>query len=249
MQGLGASPTMSSGCMAQRARCIWTWTPRGSALPFKTRVSLCFTTSTFTCFLKQIRHGLAWIPSDHRNCYTLPVVEFCWWTRTVWFCDYPILAVHLFLWAKSVILEEYSVPVVELMDILSPDVALTLCTTFTSTLKQMHTTYQMLPVIWVVVIYSVCVEHNWGILIYVIAYQQMSVPRSAGGRFEEVKVASDKEGHWRVEEEFIAAIRGTEKVCRTSFAQGVRYMEFTQAVATSYQTGNAVMLPFTQHWI
>ena len=56
---------------------------------------------------------------------------------------------------------------------------------------------------------------------------------ASGGKFQEVEVATDKAGHWRVEEEFIAAIRGTEKIRRTSFTQGVRYMEFTHAVATS----------------
>ena len=69
---------------------------------------------------------------------------------------------------------------------------------------------------------------------------------ASGGKFQEVEVATDKAGHWRVEEEFIAAIRGTEKIRRTSFTQGVRYMEFTHAVATSYQTGQAVRLPLTQ---
>ncbi len=32
---------------------------------------------------------------------------------------------------------------------------------------------------------------------------------------------------WRVEEEFIGAIRGTEKVTRSDFYTGVQYMEFT----------------------
>lgn len=67
----------------------------------------------------------------------------------------------------------------------------------------------------------------------------------AGGKLQEVHIPEDKAGSWRVEEEFIAAIRGTEKVQRTTFATGVRYMEFTQAVAMSYQTGQAISLPLT----
>lgn len=67
----------------------------------------------------------------------------------------------------------------------------------------------------------------------------------AGGKLQEVHISEDKAGSWRVEEEFIAAIRGTEKVQRTTFAAGVRYMEFTQAVAMSYQMGKAVSLPLT----
>ena len=45
---------------------------------------------------------------------------------------------------------------------------------------------------------------------------------------------------WRVEEEFVNAIRGKEKVTRTSFEEGVRYMEFTDAVTKSATTGQTV---------
>ena len=68
---------------------------------------------------------------------------------------------------------------------------------------------------------------------------------NVGGKLEEITVTKDKSGRWRVEEEFVAAIRGQEKVYRTNFATGLRYMEFTQAVATSYQSGDTVSLPLT----
>ena len=58
-----------------------------------------------------------------------------------------------------------------------------------------------------------------------------------------MQVPEDNAGFWRVEEEFIGTIRGTEKVKRTTFATGVRYMEFTEAVTISYQTGESVRLP------
>jgi predicted dehydrogenase len=45
---------------------------------------------------------------------------------------------------------------------------------------------------------------------------------------------------WRVEEEFVNAIRGREKVARTTFEDGVRYMEFTDAVTRSATTGQTV---------
>ena len=48
---------------------------------------------------------------------------------------------------------------------------------------------------------------------------------------------------WRVEAEFVNAIRGQETVTRTSFEDGVRYMEFTEAVARSAQLGRAIPLP------
>jgi len=59
----------------------------------------------------------------------------------------------------------------------------------------------------------------------------------------EIVVPPEKAGQWRVEEEFIQAIRGEGKVELTDFATGVRYMEFTEAVARSAQTGKAVELP------
>ena len=47
-------------------------------------------------------------------------------------------------------------------------------------------------------------------------------------------------GAWRVEEEFVNAIRGREQVTHTRFADGVRYMEFTAAVHRSLAEGRAV---------
>lgn len=47
---------------------------------------------------------------------------------------------------------------------------------------------------------------------------------------------------WRVEEAFIAAIRGSETVRLTTFEDGVRYMEFTEAVATSHAQGRRISL-------
>ena len=46
-----------------------------------------------------------------------------------------------------------------------------------------------------------------------------------------------------MEEEFIGAIRGKEKVILTDFAKGHRYMEFTEAVTRSMQSGSVVKLP------
>jgi len=48
---------------------------------------------------------------------------------------------------------------------------------------------------------------------------------------------------YRVEEEFVNAIRGTEQVTQLTFEAGTHYMEFTEAVYRSSQTGQAVHLP------
>lgn len=57
-----------------------------------------------------------------------------------------------------------------------------------------------------------------------------------------VEIARELTGRWRVEEEFIAAIRGQETVKLTDFATGVQYMRFTQAVADSAASGQAMTL-------
>lgn len=58
-----------------------------------------------------------------------------------------------------------------------------------------------------------------------------------------IEVPADKTYRWRVEEEFIGAIRGQEPVRRTSFADAVNYMEFTEAVHISSREGRRVYLP------
>ena len=69
-----------------------------------------------------------------------------------------------------------------------------------------------------------------------------------GGRREddvlsEFEIKPELGGEWRVEEEFINAIRGLELITHTTFEDGVRYMEFTEAVTRSAQSGQKIMLP------
>ena len=60
---------------------------------------------------------------------------------------------------------------------------------------------------------------------------------------QKIVIPQEEQGRWRVEEEFVNAIRGTERVTHTSFEDGVRYMEFTEAVIRSAQSCQAVNLP------
>jgi predicted dehydrogenase len=55
----------------------------------------------------------------------------------------------------------------------------------------------------------------------------------------EIPVPAERRVGWRVEEEFVNAIRGKEKISHTTFEDGVRYMEFTDAVARSLASGRA----------
>jgi predicted dehydrogenase len=63
-----------------------------------------------------------------------------------------------------------------------------------------------------------------------------------GGAFEAVKIPAAERGDWRVEAEFIGAIRGEEEVRLTDFATGVRYMDFTDAVNEAAKTGQRIPL-------
>ncbi len=56
----------------------------------------------------------------------------------------------------------------------------------------------------------------------------------------ELDVPDEEAGGWRVEEEFIGAIRQEESVEFTDFARGLAYMEFTEAVARSAEDGQPV---------
>jgi predicted dehydrogenase len=60
---------------------------------------------------------------------------------------------------------------------------------------------------------------------------------------KQITIPDDKTYRWRVEEEFIGAIRGQEEIRRTSFLDAVKYMEFTEAVQTSSREGRRVYLP------
>lgn len=59
---------------------------------------------------------------------------------------------------------------------------------------------------------------------------------------KEIAIPEKDRGFWRVEEEFINAIRGIEKVKLTTFEDGYRYMEFTEAVDRSSREGCVVNL-------
>ena len=50
------------------------------------------------------------------------------------------------------------------------------------------------------------------------------------GSTEEFLPLDGEIGSWRVEEEFINAIRGKEPITYTTFEDGVKYMAFTEAV-------------------
>lgn len=67
--------------------------------------------------------------------------------------------------------------------------------------------------------------------------------RRGDSALAEIPIPADEAGGWRVEADFVDAIRGRRPITHTTFEDGVKYMEFTEAVATSIATGAAVALP------
>ena len=74
-------------------------------------------------------------------------------------------------------------------------------------------------------------------------HDQVFVARNGDKELRPAIIPPEKLGAWRVEAEFVGAIRGEEPVQRTDFAAGLRYMEFTEAVARSATHGQSITLP------
>jgi predicted dehydrogenase len=62
----------------------------------------------------------------------------------------------------------------------------------------------------------------------------------------EIAIPTERARDWTVEADFIAAIRDGKPIEFTTFEAGVTYMEFTEAVARSAQSSEAVKLPLEE---
>jgi predicted dehydrogenase len=76
-----------------------------------------------------------------------------------------------------------------------------------------------------------------------ITLSELSGGQRGDESLTEIAIAPEEEGGWRFEEEFVNAIRGKEVIPHTTFDVGVKYMEFTEAVARSMADGRAISLP------
>jgi predicted dehydrogenase len=68
----------------------------------------------------------------------------------------------------------------------------------------------------------------------------LALAPAGSAAYAPVEIPAYERQDWRVEAEFIGAIRGQEQVRLTDFATGVRYMAFTDAVNESAATGQRV---------
>ena len=79
-----------------------------------------------------------------------------------------------------------------------------------------------------------------GTLCHKVTSDKLYGARRGEKDLKEIQINPQLAGGWRVEEEFINAIRGKEKVKFTTFEDGVKYMQFTEAVTRSGLSGAAV---------
>jgi hypothetical protein len=75
--------------------------------------------------------------------------------------------------------------------------------------------------------------------------ERLLVGRPGDAQLLELDVPLPELGRWRVEEEFVRAIRGQEAVRLNRFETGVTDMEFTEAALLSASHGSVVTLPFS----
>ena len=73
-----------------------------------------------------------------------------------------------------------------------------------------------------------------------LAGHALAVGTRGDEAMQAVDIDARREPGWRVEEEFINAIRGREPIRFTTFEDGLRYMRFTDAVHESARTGQMV---------
>lgn len=69
------------------------------------------------------------------------------------------------------------------------------------------------------------------------------IATNADQSWQPLEVTQGKEGGWRVEQEFVDAILTGSPITHTNFADGVKYMEFTEAVQISMREARRVDLP------
>jgi predicted dehydrogenase len=106
--------------------------------------------------------------------------------------------------------------------------------------------YRLSGVLWHEKTMSVAIYGSEGTIVYDFLRDEIR----AGSRTDEClavhQIPEEMTGGWRVEEDFVAAIRGERPVTHTTFEAGVKYMQFTEAVARSSRHQIPVSLPLRE---
>jgi predicted dehydrogenase len=106
--------------------------------------------------------------------------------------------------------------------------------------------YRLSSVLWHEKTMSAALYGSEGTLIYDFLRDEIRGGRRGEESLSVMPIPEEMRGGWRVEEDFIAAIRGERPVTHTTFETGVKYMQFTEAVARSSRHQVPVALPLRE---
>ncbi len=106
--------------------------------------------------------------------------------------------------------------------------------------------YRLSAVVWHETAMAVALYGSEGTLIYDFLSDELRAGRRTDKAMAVLPIPRDLRGGWRVEEDFVAAMRGLRPVTHTPFATGVTYMQFTEAVARSSRHQVPVSLPLKE---
>jgi predicted dehydrogenase len=106
--------------------------------------------------------------------------------------------------------------------------------------------YRLSGVVWHENSMGVALYGSEGTLIYDLLRDEVRGARRQEPELKPLAISDSPRGGWRVEADFIAAIRGERPVTRTDFLTGVRYMQFTEAAARSSRHQVPVTLPLRE---
>ena len=106
--------------------------------------------------------------------------------------------------------------------------------------------YRLSAVVWHDHAMGIALYGSEGTLIYDLARDEIRGARRGESALQPLPIPDAMRAGWRVEADFIAAIRGERPVTRTDFRTGVRYMQFTEAVARSSRHQVPVSLPLRE---
>lgn len=106
--------------------------------------------------------------------------------------------------------------------------------------------YRLSAVLWGGRSMSVALHGSEGSLFYNLLTDEVRGVRQGEDDSRPLPIPDHLLGGWRVEADFVAAIRGERPVTHTDFATGARYMQFTEAVARSSRHQVPVGLPLKE---
>ena len=107
-------------------------------------------------------------------------------------------------------------------------------------------TYRLSGVLWHSNGSSIALFGAEGTLVYDLKRDELRGARRGRPDLKPIPIPAAARGGWRVEADFIDAIRGERPVDRTTFADGAAYMQFTEAVARSSRHQSPVDLPLVE---